>query len=108
MGGAGGGRTSDPERLPKDHYAVTGALPRAFVQGLRPLSGYVSAPDGTEFRRGPKGVLMMRQTPKGLSPVAYVCSGLGPPEGPPQAAFGAKARPKPGTVDRPASTLPLT
>ena len=35
---------------------------------------------------------MMRQTPKGLSPVAYICSGLGPPEGPPQAAFGAKAR----------------
>ena len=62
------------------------------MQGIRPLPGYVSAPDGTEFRRGPKVVLMMRQTPKRLSPVAYVCSGLGPPEGPPQAAFGAKAR----------------
>ena len=34
---------------------------------------------------------MMRQTPKGLSPVAYVGSGLAPPEGPPKAAFGVKA-----------------
>ena len=93
------GISTDPERLPKAPLRRNGRLcPRAFMQGLRPLPGYVSAPDGTESRQGPKVVLMMRQTPKGLSPVAYVCSGLGPPEGPPQAAFGAKARPKPGLL----------
>lgn len=32
------------------------------------------------FRRGPKGVLRMRPTPKGLSLVVYACSGSGEPK----------------------------
>ena len=58
--------------------------------GLRPKLGYVSAPDGTEFRRGPKVLLMMRQTPKSLSPVASVGSDWARPKGRRRRLFGEK------------------
>ena len=104
MGEAGGGRASDPERLLEDGYAETGAFAPGFrAGGLRPLPGYVSAPDGTEFRQGPKVDLMMRQTPKSLSPVAGVGSDWARPKGRRRRLFRGKA----GPVRRRASSLDL-